>query len=261
MSAGGGDSRRRDGDKLVFTGRQPVQEALRAGHPILEILIAEGTRGAIIDEISAGARERGVPVRFVSRHDMDEAAGHTRHQGVQALAAAPGGSPVDEILEQARAAGEDPFLLVAAGILDPRNLGSLIRTAEGVGMHGVIIPKHRAAGITATVAKASAGAVFHIPIATVTNVSRTMRRLKEEGLWFAAAHPEDGTPLHKADLSGPLGIVIGGEGAGIPRLVLAHCDFSVSIPMRGKVDSLNASVAGALLMYEALRRRRGNDGE
>lgn len=228
---------------------------MRAGHRLFEIQMADGTRGAIVDEIDVRAREHGVPVRQVSRRDIDEAAGHSRHQGVLALAEAPGGAHAGEILARARDAGEDPFLLIAAGILDPRNLGSLIRTAEGAGVHGIIIPRHRAAGITATVAEASAGAVFHMPVATVTNISRTMRQLKEEGLWFAAAHPDGGDPLHRADLRGPIGIVVGGEGAGIPRLVLSHCDFSVSIPMRGRVNSLNASVAGALLMYEVLRRR------
>lgn len=246
------------GGGIWVEGRQPVREALRAGVELRLIEVAVGARGGIIDEIVALARDRGITVDFLDRDELDRRARTRNHQGIRA--AAPGFSPVgvEEILGRAAERGEPPFLLVAAGIGDPQNLGSLLRTAEAAGLHGAVVPRRRSAGLTATVVRASAGAALHLPVAEVTNLSRTLKELREHGVWFAAADPEGTQTLYQCDLTGPLGVVVGSEGRGIPRLVLDHCDFRLRIPMAGRVGSLNAAVAGAVLIYEAVRQRSGS---
>ena len=239
---------------LVIEGRNPVLEALASGRRVKEVLIAEGSRGRAAFEVEEAAARRGVPVRRVPRRELERLAETTAPQGVIALAAPIGYTPLEKILEAARPG--PGLLLVCDGIVDPRNLGALIRSADAAGAHGVIVPKHRAAGLTATVMKASAGAAAHVPVAQVVNVSRTLLFLKEQGYWVAGAAAEGSVPLWKADLRGSIALVVGSEGKGLSRLVAETCDFLVSIPMYGAVSSLNASVAGAILLYEAVRQRR-----
>ncbi|MEX2356587.1 MAG: 23S rRNA (guanosine(2251)-2'-O)-methyltransferase RlmB [Thermaerobacterales bacterium] len=256
----GSRQRRPPPDQELITGRQPVQEAVRAALPLLWLEVARGTKGDVIQEIVAAATERDIPVKWVDRSAIDRRAGGTNHQGVIAGMAEFPYSDMDALLALAADRGEPPFILIAAEVLDPQNLGSLIRTAEGAGMHGVIIPRHRSAGVTAAVLRVSAGAAAHLPVARVTNLRRTLDELKLHGLWFAAADGSGSQTIYEADLAGPLGIVVGSEGRGIPRLVNEHCDFHLRIPMLGSVDSLNAGVAGALMIYEALRQRLAGRG-
>jgi len=238
----------------ILYGRNAVLEALRAGKPIDRILLAKGTRAkGTLAEIIALARSRGVPIQRVERRDLDRIA--DRHQGVVAEAGEYEYASVEEILTAAEERGEKPFLLILDCLQDIQNFGSLLRTAEAVGVHGVIIPKRRAVGVTAAVRKASAGAVEHLRIAQVGNLARTIAALKERGLWVIGLDMAGELTYDEADLDMPLAIVVGGEGQGISRLVQENCDFLVRLPMRGQVSSLNAAVAGSIVLYEALRRR------
>ncbi len=237
-------------------GRRPVLEALRAGRPLRRLLVARGERHGLLLEIIRLAREQGIRIEEVPPADLERRARTRVHQGVVALAAAEPPVDVANLLARARQRGEAPLLLIAAGIQDPQNLGSLIRSAEAAGAHGVVIPRHRAAGLTPAVAKAAAGALAHLPVAEAVNLSQTIEMLKKEGLWVCGADPGAETSYHEADLGGPLALVVGSEGRGMPRLVRETCDFLVRIPMAGRVASLNAAVAGAILMFEAQRQRR-----
>lgn len=239
----------------VIEGRQPVREALRAGVPLTWVRIARGTRGAVVTEIVEAAKAAGVAVFTVDRRELDRQVPGRRHQGVVAAYAGFRYTTLDKIIDQARQAAQEPFLLLAAGVVDPQNLGSLLRTAAAAGVHGVVIPRHRATEVTQTVIRASAGAALHVPVAVVTNLSHAMQELKEAGLWLVAADPGAGDSLFDINLRGPIAVVVGAEGTGIPRLVREHCDLAARIPMLGPVGSLNAGVAGALIMYEVLRQR------
>ncbi|MFO7245485.1 MAG: 23S rRNA (guanosine(2251)-2'-O)-methyltransferase RlmB [Thermaerobacter sp.] len=239
----------------VLAGRRPVLEALRGPRPVRRVLIAAGARGRVVEELAAAAAARRVPVERASRDDLDRWAAGVDHQGVVALAAPLPLAEVDDLLDAARRRGEPPLLLVCAEIQDPQNLGSLIRSAEAAGFHGVIVPRHRSAGPTPAVARASAGALEHLPLARVTNLSRCLDRLKEAGLWVCAAAGDAEQVYWDASLTGPLALVVGSEGRGIPPLVRRHCDFAVRIPMRGRIQALNAAVAGALIMFEIARQR------
>lgn len=236
-------------------GRNPVLEALRAGNSIDKLLMAVGQRTGPMREIWRLARERGIVIQEVDRKKLDEISQSRAHQGVIALVPAYEYVDVDHMLAAARTKNEPPFLVILDELQDPHNLGSILRTAEATGVHGVIIPKRRSVGVTATVAKASAGAAAYIPVARVTNLANTVERLKEHGLWIIGADMDGKTSLFEADLRGPVALIIGSEGKGISRLLKEKCDFLVRMPMRGRVSSLNASVAGALLMYEVLRQR------
>ncbi|MFS8524703.1 MAG: 23S rRNA (guanosine(2251)-2'-O)-methyltransferase RlmB [Limnochordales bacterium] len=241
----------------VIAGRNPVLEALRAGRPVERLFIAKGASGGAIDEIIALARERGLSVQFDDRRRLDRLAEGHVHQGVVAVAAPVPYVPVDEMLARAEARGEAPLLLALDEVQDPHNLGSLLRSADGAGAHGIIIPKRRSAGLTMTVARTSVGAVEHVPVAQVPNLAQALAELKERGLWVAGADMAGSQDYWDADLRGPLVIVIGGEDKGLGRRVRETCDFLVRIPMRGRINSLNAAVAGALLLFESLRQRRG----
>lgn len=234
----------------IIAGRNPVTEALRAGRAADALLVAKGATkvGAII----ALAKERGVTVKDVSPQKLDSLCGGVNHQGVVLTAAAHEYATVDRILEIAKERGEAPFMLMCDGLTDPHNLGALIRTADACGVHGVIIPERGGVGLTATVGKASAGALEYVAVAKVKNLVSTMEMLKKQGVWFYCADM-DGSDYRKTDYSGGVCIVVGAEGDGVSRLVREKCDFVVSVPMKGKINSLNASVAGAILMFEAAR--------
>ncbi|MFZ5816975.1 MAG: 23S rRNA (guanosine(2251)-2'-O)-methyltransferase RlmB [Bacillota bacterium] len=236
-------------------GRNPVLEALRAGREINKLLVAKGAREGSIREVVGLARQAGILIQEVDRERLDAMAQGRNHQGVIALAAAHRYYDLDEVLERAAATGQDPLLLVLDGIEDPQNLGSLLRTADAAGVHGVIIPERRAVGLTETVAKVSAGAVEYVPVARVTNIARTLDELKQKGFWVVGTHQEARELYYQAKLTGPLAVVIGGEGKGMGRLVSEKCDFTVRLPMLGHVTSLNAAVAGAILVYEIRRQR------
>lgn len=236
-------------------GRNPVLEALRAGRSINKLLVAKGSQEGSIRQILALAKEQGIVVQEQERSRLDALAEGRAHQGVIAMVAAHRYYEVEEILERAKAKGEEPLLLVLDGIEDPQNLGSLLRTADAVGAHGVIIPERRAVGLTETVAKVSAGAVEYVPVARVTNIARTIEELKEQGFWVVGTHQDSRELYYQARLTGPLAVVIGSEGKGIGRLVAEKCDFMVRLPMLGNVTSLNAAVAGAILLYEIRRQR------
>ncbi len=239
----------------TIEGRNAVLEAYRSGKTIDRLYILDGTRDGAVQTILREARRQGTLVSFVAGKRLDEMSGTGKHQGVIALAAAYAYSSVEAMLQKAREKGEDPFLLLLDGIEDPHNLGAIIRTANLAGAHGVIIPERRAVGLTAAVARTSAGALNYTPVAKVTNLARTIEALKKEGLWFACADM-DGTVMYDCDLKGPIGLVIGSEGSGPGELVKKNCDYTVSIPMRGDIDSLNASVAAGVLCYEIVRQRR-----
>lgn len=239
----------------LIIGRNPVMEALKSGREIDKLFVAKDAEGSI-KKILGMAKDRGLYCQSADKAALDRIAGGRVHQGVIAYVSAYEYCDVEDILEKAREKGEDPFVIILDGIEDPHNLGAIMRTADGAGAHGIIIPKRRAAGITDVVAKASAGAVEYVPVAKVSNIAQTIDRLKELGIWVGACDM-DGTPYDKADLKGKLALVIGAEGQGIGRLVKEKCDFSISIPMSGRITSLNASNAAAILMYEA-RRQRSN---
>ena len=238
----------------VIAGRNPVSEAVRSSRPIDKILVARGEKSGAIVGILAKAKEKQIPVKEVDRAKLDFLSGQQTHQGIIALAAAKEYSTVEEILEYADSSGEAPFIVILDELEDPHNLGAIIRTAECVGAHGVIVPKRRSASLSYTVAKASAGAVEYMRVARVTNISKLIDGLKERGVWIYGADM-DGEDYQSCDMSGACAIVIGNEGKGISRLVREKCDVIVSLPMRGKINSLNASVAAGILMYHALKGR------
>lgn len=235
-------------------GRNAVLEALRAGRSVDKIYIQLGSSDGPIQTILREAKKHDTIVSFVTKERLNQMSETGNHQGVIAMAASYEYVSVEEILARAGEKEEAPFLFLLDGIEDPHNLGAIIRTANLAGAHGVIITKHRAAGLTATVAKASAGAVNYTPVAKVTNLTNTIEQLKKEGIWFVCADM-GGTRMYDLDLRGPVGLVIGNEGEGVSRLVREKCDFIASIPMKGDIDSLNASVAAGVLAYEIVRQR------
>ena len=239
----------------IIEGRNAVIEALRAGTPIDKIFLARGETDAALAHIAAAARDRGVVVAECDRRKLDFMSRTHAHQGVIAQAAVREYASVDDILNAAREKGEPPLVVVCDELSDPHNLGAVIRTAECAGAHGVIIPKRRSAGLTAVVAKTSAGAVSYIPVARVPNLTACLKELKDEGLWVFGADAAGDRTLYEADLKGPAAIVIGSEGDGMSRLVAQTCDVLVRIPMKGRLNSLNASAAAAILLYEAVRQR------
>lgn len=236
-----------------LAGRNPVTEAIKAGRPIDRILIQEGAGGAA-DRVKKLAKENHIPVEIVPKRDIDKLAQGETHQGIVAFCSTHEYTSVDDILAAAEKKGEPPFIVVLDGIEDPHNLGAVLRSAECAGAHGVIIPKRNACGLTETVAKSSAGAVEYVPCAKVTNIARTLEDLKEKGVWIYACDM-DGVTYYKQDMKGSCAIVIGAEGKGISRLVKEKCDFTVSMPLKGKIQSLNASNAACVLMYEIRRQR------
>ena len=237
-----------------IAGRNSVLEAIRSGRPIERVYVQDGLKDGPVQTIIGAAKKAGLYVRYETKERLTQLAGTENHQGVAAYAASYEYSTVEDILKEAREKGEDPFVILLDGIEDPHNLGSVIRTAHQAGAHGVIVRENRAVGLTATVAKTSAGALNYTKVAKVTNIVKTMEALKKEGLWFVCADM-DGTRMYDLPLKGPVGLVIGAEGSGVSRLVKEHCDFVASVPMTGKIDSLNASVAAAVLMYEIVRQR------
>ena len=238
----------------IIEGRNPIIEALKNNRPIEKIMVNKASKEGSIKKILAMAKENKVIIQEVDRHKLDEMSESHAHQGVIAITSDYRYYDLDEILEIPRQNGEDPFFIILDGITDPHNLGSIIRTADAVGAHAVIIPKRRSVQITPIVAKASAGAVEYLPVCKVTNIVNTIKTLKENGLWIAAVDM-DGQTFYQQNLGGPLGLVVGSEGEGISRLVKQNCDFTVSMPMSGNVKSLNASVAGGILLYEVYRQR------
>ncbi len=241
-------------EESIIEGRNAVIEAFRAGKVIDKLFILDGAQDGPIQTIKREAKKRDTMVRFVTKERLDQLSETGKHQGVVAYTAAYTYAEVDEILAAARSRNEAPFVFLLDNIEDPHNLGAIIRTANLAGAHGVIIPKNRAAGLTAAVARASAGALNYTPVARVTNLAQTMEALKKEGLWFVCADM-DGTMMYQLDLKGSIGLVIGNEGNGVGRLVREKCDFVASIPMKGDIDSLNASVAAGVLAYEIVRQR------
>lgn len=237
----------------LLSGRNPIREAIRSGRDIERLLVARGELSGSAQEIVMMARERHIVVQVVDRVRLDALTDH--HQGMVAFASAFRYGTVEDMLTLARGRGEDPFLVVLDGVTDPHNLGAIIRTAECAGAHGVIVPERRAVGLTPAAVKASAGAVEYVPVARAGNLSRLLETLKQEGLWVTAADM-GGEPYTDADMTGPMALVIGGEGTGVSRLVLEHADRRVALPMAGRIASLNASVAAGILLYE-IRRQRG----
>ena len=241
-------------EELTIEGRNAVMEAFRSGKPIDKIFVLDGCQDGPIRSITREARKQDTIINYVSKERLDQMSSTGKHQGVIAFAAAYEYSTVEDMLNLAREKGEPPFLFLLDNIEDPHNLGAIIRTANLAGAHGVIIPKRRAVGLTATVAKTSAGALNYTPVAKVTNLAATIEELKKEGLWFVCADM-DGEVMYRCNLKGPIGLVIGNEGEGVGRLVREKCDFTATIPMKGDIDSLNASVAAGVLAYEIVRQR------
>lgn len=237
----------------LLSGRNPIREAIKSGRDIEHLLVARGELSGSAREIVMMAREAHIVVQTVDRSRLDEIT--QNHQGMIAFASAFRYSSVEDMLALARTRGQDPLLVVLDGVTDPHNLGAIIRTAECAGAHGVIVPERRAVGLTPAAVKASAGAVEYLPVARVGNLTRLLESLKSEGIWISAADMH-GEPYTDADLTGPMALVIGGEGAGVSRLVLEHSDRRVSLPLAGKIEALNASVAAGVLLYE-IRRQRG----
>lgn len=235
-------------------GRNAVLEALRAGKPIDNLYVLDGCPDGPVRTIIREAKKGDTIINYVKKERLDQLSETGHHQGVIAMAASYEYATVEDILEKAREKGEAPFIFVLDNIEDPHNLGAMIRTANLAGAHGVIIPKRRAVGLTPTVARTSAGAINYTPVAKVTNLKQTMEQLKKEGMWFVCADM-DGTPYYQMDLKGPMGLVIGNEGEGVSRLIKETCDFVASIPMKGDIDSLNASVAAGVLAFEIARQR------
>lgn len=235
-------------------GRNAVLEALRAGKPIDKLYVLDGCPDGPVRTIIREAKKGDTIINYVKKERLDQLSETGHHQGVIAMAASYEYATVEDILEKAREKGEAPFIFVLDNIEDPHNLGAMIRTANLAGAHGVIIPKRRAVGLTPTVARTSAGAINYTPVAKVTNLKQTMEQLKKEGMWFVCADM-DGTPYYQMDLKGPMGLVIGNEGEGVNRLIKETCDFVASIPMKGDIDSLNASVAAGVLAFEIARQR------
>lgn len=241
----------------LIEGRNAVTEALRAGTALDKLYIAKGDTDRTLARIAAEARRAGVVVVEADRRKLDAMSATGSHQGVIAAAAAHAYATLDSILDAAREKGEPPLVVVCDEISDPHNLGAIIRTAECAGAHGVVIPKRRSAGLTAVVEKTSAGAVSYLPVARVPNIPALLRNLKERGLWIYGADAAGESAIYDTDLRCPAALVIGSEGAGMSRLTRESCDFLLSIPMRGRISSLNASAAAAVLLYEALRQRTG----
>lgn len=244
------------GDAAVIEGRNAVMEAFRAGRAIDRLYILDGCHDGPVLSIKREAQKHSAMIKYVEKERLDQLSETGRHQGVIAIAAAYEYASVEDMLQAAREKQEPPFLILLDNIEDPHNLGAIIRTANLAGAHGVIIPKNRAVGLTATVARTSAGALNYTPVAKVTNLAKTIEELKEEGLWFVCADMK-GTPMYQLDMKGPIGLVIGSEGEGVGRLVKEKCDMSAAIPMKGNIDSLNASVAAGVLAYEIVRQRLG----
>ena len=244
-----------ENESLIIEGRNAIQEALKAGRSIDKLFIQEqisqeGPMKAVIAE----ARKRGIVIHFESKEKMDQRSIQHKHQGVIAYVAAYDYVEIEDILAKAAKKNESPFIFILDGVEDPHNLGAVLRTANIAGVHGLIIPKRRAVGLTDTVVRTSAGAIEYTPVAKVTNIVQTLETLKKAGLWIVGADM-DGEIMYKVDMKGPLAIVIGGEGTGLSKLVKEHCDFIAKIPMQGDISSLNASVAAGVLMYEAYRQR------
>lgn len=243
-------------EEFTIEGRNAVLEAFRSGKTIDKLYVQKGVQDGPIQSIIREAKKKDTIINFVERERLDQMSEEGHHQGVIAHAAAYEYAEVEDMLKAAEEKGEPPFLFLLDGIEDPHNLGAIIRTANLAGAHGVIIPKRRAVGLTATVAKTSAGALNYTPVAKVTNLTATMEELKEKGMWFVCADME-GETMYRMNLKGPIGLVIGSEGSGVSRLVKENCDMITSIPMKGDIDSLNASVAAGVLAYEIVRQRLG----
>ena len=241
-------------EEFKIEGRNPVMEAFRSGKTIDKLFILDGCEDGPVKSIVRAAKKQDTYIRFVKKERLDQLSETHQHQWVIAIAAAYTYSTVEDILAAAREKGEDPFVFILDGIEDPHNLGAIIRTANLAGAHGVIIPKHRAVGLTGTVAKTSAGALNYTPVAKVANIGQTIDALKKEGLWFVCGHM-GGDVMYRLNLKGPIGLVVGNEGDGVSRLVREKCDYIASIPMKGDIDSLNASVAAGVLAYEIVRQR------
>ena len=241
-------------ESTKIEGRNAVLEAFRSGKTIDKLFVLDGCKDGPIQTILREAKKHDTLVQFVAKERLEQLSETKKHQGVIAMAAAFSYATVEGILENARKKNEAPFVILLDNIEDPHNLGAIIRTANLAGAHGVIIPKRRAVGLTATVAKASAGAIYYTPVAKVTNLTNTIRELKEQGMWFVCADM-GGTTMYDLDLKGSIGLVIGNEGEGVSKLVKENCDFVASIPMKGDIDSLNASVATGVLAYEIVRQR------
>lgn len=241
-------------DHLRLEGRNAVLEALKSERDIDKILIQQGNVEGSIKKIIGEAKNRGIVVQTAAKSKLDELSETKKHQGVIAFVSAHKYVEVDDILKKAEEKGEKPFIIILDGITDPHNLGAIIRTANISGAHGVIIPKRRSAGLSAVVAKASAGAIEYVPVAKVTNIARTIEELKSRGIWIACADM-DGENMYQTDLKGAIALVIGNEGEGVSRIVKEKCDFIVKIPMYGQITSLNASVAAGVLMYEVVRQK------
>ena len=241
-------------EETKIEGRNPVLEAFRSGKTVDKLFVLDGCQDGPIKSITREARKQDTIIHYVSKERLDQMSETHTHQGVIAICAAYKYAEVEDILEAARQKGEAPFIFLLDGITDPHNLGAIIRTANLAGAHGVIIPKNRAVGLTATVARTSAGAINYTPVAKVTNLGKTIEELKKQGLWFVCADM-GGEVMYRLNLKGPIGLVIGNEGDGVSRLVREKCDYIASIPMHGDIDSLNASVAAGVLAYEIVRQR------
>lgn len=246
--------RRRKMSEQIIEGRNAVIEAFRSGKPVDKLYVLDGCQDGPVRTIVREAKKHDTILKFVAKERLDQMSETGKHQGVIAIAAAYEYADIEDMFALAEQKGEDPFLILLDGIEDPHNLGAIIRTANLAGAHGVIIPKHRAAGLTATVARTSAGALNYTPVAKVTNLAKTMEELKDRGIWFVCADM-DGEEMYRLNLTGPIGLVIGNEGEGVGRLVREKCDFAASVPMKGDIDSLNASVAAGVLAYEIVRQR------
>ncbi|WP_438435334.1 23S rRNA (guanosine(2251)-2'-O)-methyltransferase RlmB [Gorillibacterium sp. sgz500922] len=239
-----------------LAGKHSVLEALRSGRPIHKIWFAEGAQKHLVVPIAAEAKALGIVTQTADKRKLDQMAGSVQHQGVVAQVAAYEYAELDDILRTAAESGEPPFLLLLDEIEDPHNLGSILRTAECTGVHGVVIPKRRSVGLTATVSKTSAGAIEYVPVAKVTNLAQTIDELKEKGIWVAGTDGSAEQDIYGTDFRMPLALVIGNENKGMGRLIREKCDFLVKLPMFGSINSLNASVAASLFMYEVVRQRR-----
>ena len=241
-------------EEFKIEGRHPVMEAFRSGRTIDKLFVLDGCEDGPVKSIIRAAKKQDTYIRFVKKERLDQLSETHQHQGVIAMAAAYSYSTVEDILAIAREKNEEPFIFLLDGIEDPHNLGAIIRTANLAGAHGVIIPKHRAVGLTGVVTKTSAGALNYTPVAKVANLGQTIDQLKKEGLWFVCGHM-GGDVMYRLNLKGPIGLVVGNEGEGVSRLVREKCDYIASIPMKGDIDSLNASVAAGILAYEIVRQR------
>lgn len=251
------DPASRAGGQEILFGIHPIQEALASGQrPIHKLYLLRGRTDKPVQAILKSAKAQGIAIYFESREILDRLAGNTHHQGAVGLLGAVSYATFEKLFQTAKDRSEPPFFVLLDGVEDPRNLGAIIRTAEAVGAHGLIIPQRRAAGLNETVAKSSAGAVEHVPVVQVVNLTQTIEEIKARGIWIYGLDAKAKQIYHQADLTGPLALVVGGEGKGIRRLVSEHCDAMISIPMAGRIESLNVSVAAAVVLYEVLRQRR-----